>query len=180
MKYKLINQQTKEEYLCQKVVIEGFDYYVSDDKIIQNDYYIDFRTDNDRVEHFKEKDDWVLVGICDSKKVLATNNPNINIPKVVDEVERLAKDYAIKEVGNWYNEIGLSGDKWGDETHLDFKNGYNHSQSTHPFSEEDVIEFNDWQTSLLTSKDSQLLIDKTTKELLQLWKDQRVQTIYFN
>lgn len=29
-KYKLINNQTKEEYLCDKVTIDGFDYYVSD------------------------------------------------------------------------------------------------------------------------------------------------------
>jgi len=30
MKYKLINAQTKEEHLCDKVTIDGFDYYVSD------------------------------------------------------------------------------------------------------------------------------------------------------
>ena len=29
MKYKLINKTTKEEYICEKVVIDGWDYYVS-------------------------------------------------------------------------------------------------------------------------------------------------------
>jgi len=33
MKYRLINKQTGEEHLCDKVTIDGFDYYVSDDKI---------------------------------------------------------------------------------------------------------------------------------------------------
>lgn len=28
MKYKLINNQTKKETLCDKVTIDGFDYYV--------------------------------------------------------------------------------------------------------------------------------------------------------
>lgn len=31
MKSKLINTQTKEEHLCEKVTIDGFEYYVSDD-----------------------------------------------------------------------------------------------------------------------------------------------------
>ena len=31
-KYKLINTTTKEEHLCDKVTIDGFDYYVSDEK----------------------------------------------------------------------------------------------------------------------------------------------------
>jgi hypothetical protein len=33
MKYKLINNKTKEEHLCEKVTIDGFDYYVSNEKI---------------------------------------------------------------------------------------------------------------------------------------------------
>jgi hypothetical protein len=44
---------------------------VSDDEINQGDYYIDFRSDGLKIEHFKTKDDWVLVGICGSKKIIA-------------------------------------------------------------------------------------------------------------
>jgi len=33
MKYKLINKQTGEEHLCNKVTIDGFNYYVSDEKV---------------------------------------------------------------------------------------------------------------------------------------------------
>ena len=32
MKYKLISKTTGEEHLCDKVTIDGFDYYVSDEK----------------------------------------------------------------------------------------------------------------------------------------------------
>ena len=28
MKFKLINRQTNEEYICDKVTIDNFDYYV--------------------------------------------------------------------------------------------------------------------------------------------------------
>jgi hypothetical protein len=31
MKYKLINSVTKIETICDKVTIDGFDYYVSDE-----------------------------------------------------------------------------------------------------------------------------------------------------
>lgn len=126
-----------------------------------------------------------LTDLSECKLVIATNNPTLDIPKVVDEVEKLAKDYAIKEVGNWYNEIGLSGDKWGDETHLDFKNGYNHSQSTHPNSDEDVKDYLNfvednyhYHSDTWHNRDTDEPI--TRDKLLQLWKDQRPQTIYFN
>lgn len=33
-KYKLINLNTKEEQLCDKVTIDGFEYYLSDEKKI--------------------------------------------------------------------------------------------------------------------------------------------------
>lgn len=33
MKYKLINTKTKEEHLCDKVTIGGFEYYISNLKL---------------------------------------------------------------------------------------------------------------------------------------------------
>jgi len=33
MKYKLINLKTKKEHLCDKVTIDGFDYYVNGEEI---------------------------------------------------------------------------------------------------------------------------------------------------
>ena len=41
MKYKLTNKQTNEENLCDKVTIDGFDYYVSGNEIPPNQYFTD-------------------------------------------------------------------------------------------------------------------------------------------
>ena len=38
-KFKLINIDTKEDHLCDKVTRNGFDYYVSDEPILEFDYY---------------------------------------------------------------------------------------------------------------------------------------------
>ena len=61
------------ETLCDKVTIDGFNYYVSDEEIKLNDPI----TDKYRVWFWR--DDCSLLG---RKKVLATNNPNIDIPQV--------------------------------------------------------------------------------------------------
>lgn len=34
--YKLINNKTKKEHVCSKITIDGFDYYVSDEKPIKS------------------------------------------------------------------------------------------------------------------------------------------------
>ena len=38
-KFKLINNKTKEETVCSLVTIDGFEYYVDDNEIIQKDFY---------------------------------------------------------------------------------------------------------------------------------------------
>lgn len=40
MKYKLINNQTKEEHVCEKITIDIYDYYVSDDIINTGDWVL--------------------------------------------------------------------------------------------------------------------------------------------
>ena len=71
--------------------------------------------------------------------------------------------------------------------------GYNKSQETHPFTEEDMIEFDKWKNEkykLLHSEyvdtndyysipDLKSVKKYTTKELLQLWKEQRTKTLYY-
>ena len=77
MKYKLINLETKDEHFCDKVTIDGFDYYVSDKIVNTNDYYI---TSN-RIEQCSCKEEANdLTNNC--KKVIATSNPSIDIPQV--------------------------------------------------------------------------------------------------
>ena len=75
MKYKLINNKTKEEHLCGKITIDGFDYYM---------------TYPEKCCIQKEGKTVMNKGCMERnhcEKVIATNNPNIDIPKVVNEVE---------------------------------------------------------------------------------------------
>ena len=172
MKYKLINKTTGEEHICEKVTIDGFDYYVSDEKRNINDFVL---LDN----IIKELPGYYIIQLLDEtllssadalncKKVIATNNPNIDIPKVVDEVDVLTNTM-----------INLYLEKIKDLTKrffwkAGFKCGYNKSQETHPNSDSDTAEFADWCE---TNYDD--LKPYTTKELLQLWKEQKTKTLYY-
>lgn len=217
MKYKLINKKScskngvlKEgescrfnnnctypnccETICDKVTIDGFNYYVSDGEINQGDYYIDFRTDGNKLEHFKEKDDWVLVGICGSKKVIATNNPNIDIPKVGFKIDltklcyydRRNPDFSIKEeYGYDKEEVEATGNFAKKDCACDncfygrsaLTEQLIKSQETHPFSEEDMIDFAEFY--FREEFNSTMQDCKPSKELLQLWKKQKPKTLYY-
>mgnify|MGYP003520750781 FL=1 len=181
-KYKLINNLTKEETLCDLVTIDEFDYYVNDNEIIQKDFYIDFRSDGNKLEQFKTKEDWVLVGICDSKKVITTNNPNIDMPKIINEFENLAEQDADK--CEYYKHPNSDN---GYYDHVEgFKAGYNKAKETHPFTEQDTIDFTEWTQN----PDNCLYIPKiktwyyktkkySTRELLQIFKELQPKTIFY-
>jgi len=176
MKYRLINKTTNQETICNKVTIEGFDYYVSDEEPTLSDtlnicYYI-FNGTLYKREYSHHKG-------C--KKVIATTNPNIDIPKVVDEVEILAelKYKTIGFVEEW-RELEENNPK-----NEGFKEGYNKSQETHPFSEQDMIDFAEWRDKYLEEL-NQWKVDGskggeqfTTQELLNIWKEQNPKVIYY-
>lgn len=155
--HKLINIKTGESHLCEKVIIDGFDYYANypEKCCIQ-----------------KEGKSLMNKGCMERnhcEKFIATNKPNIDIPKVVDIVEELAYEY--------YSENEHY--KAADAFH--FKNGYNKSQETYPFSEEDVVEFGEiiaWNMVGKTITES--FVKEISKELLQFWKEQKPKTIYFD
>lgn len=180
MKYKLINNQTKEEHLCDKVTIDGFDYYLSDENEITKDFQYVVRITTNRIYKVRIVD--TLLG--SEFIIIATNNPNIDIPKVVDL--KLLK-YKIAEFEY------PTGKKERKHTEQEaFINGWKQclqSQETHPFSEEDMIEFVNW----LTKEDSPYAVmygnqserfatdneDFTIKELLQIWKEQHFKIVYY-
>ena len=170
MKHKLINKQTKEEHICQKVTIDGFDYYVSDTAI---GYRYGISKLYEVVE-IKINYDATLY-----KGIICSTNPNIDIPKVVDEVKVLANLHKVNISEDW--------------SKASFIKGYNKSQETHPFSEEDMIEFANWigeewspngrkecwdSNELNSTHEPKYLVDGT-KELLQIWKEQKPKTIYY-
>ena len=135
MKYKLINSVTKIETICEKVTIDGFDYYVSD---------------------------------AYGKPAIATNNPNIDIPKVVDEL--MYKWELGLKVANKSKTKNKSAMRNG------YVKGYNKSQETHPNSDDDMIEFWIESHKIIMTQPSKSF---TPEELLQIWKEQKPKIVYY-
>jgi hypothetical protein len=196
MKYKLINRITNEKHFCAKVILDGFDYYVN-----EFDYYVSdeqpkrkdccitstnavYQSNQESLNNrlvfidkevinyhevicrviFNDNAVNLPFDISELKKVIATNNAlSIELPKVVDEVEEMAKEVAEIE-GKW----GLDRVR----ARINFLLGYKKSQETHPFSEDDMIEFLEWYKNHL--------VQYPTKDLLEIWKDQQIKTIYYD
>lgn len=163
-KYKLIHTKTKEETICEKVVLDGFDYYVSDEMPNNMDYYyayIEFENKYKIGQRINVSD----AGYKHSKKVICTNNPNIDIPKIVDEETIFANQINQKldyDNGRWYGRI----------------EGYVEAKETYKFTEQDMIEFSEWY--FRGTFNPELHKDfKSTKELLDIWKSQQPITIYY-
>lgn len=160
MKHLLINSKTGEKTLCEKVAVDGFDYYVSDEPIKEGQYQW-FHKHESRKPILKAERD--LANDGHRKLVIATNNPNLDIPKVVDVVEELCKKEGHDTI------LGV-GHIWIE--------GYNKSQETHPYSKEDVLEFVDFVYRSQFDTDGYTQ-DKETEELLQLWEEQRPKKVYY-
>ena len=159
MKTRLIDIKTNEQYLCDKITIDWFDYYVSNKFIEEGDFAVNLNTKQiTQCDGVKGMDSYW-------KKAVATNNSSISIPQVVDKVDQytMAQNYAI-ETKSPNREAHRQG----------FVKGYNKSQETHPFSEEDMIEF---ALYVATAPNAPY---KTAKELLQLFKEQQPKTVYYN
>jgi len=154
MKYKLINRKTGEETLCDKVTIDGFDYYVDTSRIA--------KPHEKFINELISPEQYLLKPI-----IATTNNSNIDIPKVVDEVEMLANieyPFAFGGIGNIENTL---------KNH--FIKGYNKSQETHTNSDENMKLFG----KFCTEYDYRLFGTKSYEELLQLWKEQKPKTLYY-
>ena len=201
MKYKLINKQTNEEHLCDKVTIDGFDYYVSDTAI---GYRYGISKLYEVVE-IKINYDATLY-----KGIICSTNPNIDIPKVVCNIDltklcyydRRNPDFSIKEeYGYDKEEVEATGNFAKKDCACDncfygrsqLTEQLIKSQETHPFSEEDMIEFANWigeewspngrkecwdSNELNSTHEPKYLVDGT-KELLQIWKEQKPKIVYY-
>lgn len=183
MKYLLKNKTTGEEHLCEKVVIDGFEYYITDKitsigekSILQLEGFTPMI-----LTHFEEcEPDY------EGKKIIATNNPNIDLPQVIDEVVYEAYKAVGEDIA--YNDLLVTA--WCD--------GYSKAKEETPFSEEDMLDFLKWvekshywkstdkrfpQTVGLwtTNINGNFPVEqgKTTKELLEIWKQQRPKTIWY-
>lgn len=192
MKYLLKKNNEDKGVLCDKVVIDGFDYYLTGISYVdKGDFF--YNVFNKKIEKSKNNQQayWI-------DKVIATNNPNIDIPKVVDVVEAEAMSYLDRKYSLSYERT-----TWQRLHEKTYAAGFSKSQETHPFSEDDMIAFAEWvglsgrnlfdKTSLIDAEDfdETKLPDYnvwamygqesvTTKKLLQTWEqNHKIKTIYY-
>lgn len=186
MKYKLINSVSKLETLCEKVTIDGFDYYMSDEDIKTNDWY--YWSVTNTIQKAIKDSLGRLPNIGDgSKKIIATTNPNIDLPKMVNEVERLALKTTLHpkilfdELKKCSQNEALLIDEFGEYNIIRYREttgfiiGYNKAKETYQFTEEDIIEFGRYRLQVLGTPYE----NYSTKELFQLWKEQQYKIIYY-
>lgn len=204
MQYKLINLKTKEETICDKVVINGFDYYISNNHIEDGrENFFTYDTLNHKILHISHINYFgnenngrgstsngrasfkTFKGIhsgISHPEVIATSNPNIDIPQIINQVEFLAEEWVFEtNKEKWSNNDDTAGDNFGS-----YKAGYQKSQETHPFSLEDMVEFAKWIANTKLYGFSKQLYEamlvnevKTVEELIEIWRNQRLKTIYY-
>lgn len=169
MKYKLVNNVTKEETICDKVTVDGFDYYVSDEQATEGFYgYINFQGGDIKKIGKYFGDDW--------KKVIVTNNPNIDIPKVVDPIEILLENY--------YSHKDDADDRVFYDTQV--REIIKEYQETLSNSNEDIIEFAKWIADTKLHGYCKQLYEarirhkvSTVNELIKIWKEQQIKVLYY-
>ena len=207
MKAELRNKNKEGFFICDEIELRGFKYYINFDEI--TDYYLYKQGFLDGTVKTREEFDsaeWELDRLTHSDKayidrsvsgvnaqngfrgvykLIATTNPNIDAPKVIDEVEELANKeypYPIEHNEFTHNEVLRAMKK------LCFRKGYNKHAETHPNSDFDMCEFAEWNelsgwhfngTTKNWWSDIYPALFPTTKELLQLWKSKQLQVIYF-
>lgn len=169
MKYKLVNHNTKEETICDKVTVDKFDYYVSDEQATEGFYgYINFQGGDIKKIGKYFGDDW--------KKVIVTNNPNIDIPKVLP-----------------INHCECNLTLYPDQKEICKDICDNKYQETYTFTEQDMINFVEWyETSQevyefwrknrvgIDMNNSHIVkIKENIRKLLQIWKDQQPKIVYY-
>lgn len=101
-------------------------------------------------------------------KVIATNNPNIDIPKVIDEVDNIIKNAFYDKKGD-FKRSTIGADDWINGLKL----GYNKAKETYQFTEEDMIEFAQYVLDNISYNNDKL------EEMLFTWKKQQLKTIYY-
>ncbi len=171
MKYKLINQKTGEEHLCEKVTVEKFDYYVGNAAINDIFAYNTKFKEVQKIHSVPQDVDFEIWGKI-FKKVIATTNPNIDIPKVMD----ITLSKIITRI-----EYPIENTNYPIAEAVGFQKGYSKSQETHPFSEDDMIEFLKFYKSyiLMLKAEKWENLEVTEEKLLEVWKNQRTTVLYY-
>jgi hypothetical protein len=175
-KFKLINNKTKEEAICGKVTIDGFDYYVSDTyvkKLNPDDKYNTIVENPRRIVQYSKH-----IQDTTSIVIIATNNPNFDIPKVVDEIEELkSKWYYTQEEDRSEAFVFQYSGVIDDALEAGIILGYDKAKETYKYTEEDLISFAYFY--FIEEFNSTMQSSKSTEKLLSMWKEQQITTIFY-
>lgn len=181
-KYKLINTQTKKEHLCDKVTIDGFDYYVSKETPTHEDckegvtkLVWGINVFNSIYTYYRKGEVGMLFDknrANEYKRIIACNNPNIDIPKIVDEVDVINIAEKILKSHPDFEAEGMN--EYQNGRFNGIIEGYNKSQETHPFSEENIKSF---ATHFYTRRLQG--IEETIDSSLKVWKEQQPKIVYY-
>lgn len=177
MTYKLINRKTGEEHICSKETVNGFDFYIGGVIKDINESNVWDTTDSG-FHPFLKSIGSTRFAIDEFEKgnflkVIATNDPSKEIPQVVDVAKKLAL-----EVNDCIEMPDKKYDR--DEYYLvkNFIDGYNDSQQTHPYSDDDMKKFVIFCFDAVDDSSGKY-VNKTNQELLEMWKEERIKTIYY-
>lgn len=130
--YKLINDSTKEEHICNKVIIDGFDYYTSVN--IQGQQELNYNYGLNKIQRLERdyeihSSEW---NFC--REIIATNNTSIDLPQIevhydYDELgELMLKDGVIefeKKHGYSLPIFGKGEKPYGDYLYFSFYEVFN-------------------------------------------------------
>ena len=192
--YKLINNITKEETICSLITIDGFDYYVNTEKeqvVLGKKYY---ESDNNIPIYSFTKE--TLPEQYYLNSVVATNNLNIDIPKVIENIE--IYEYAESLSKSLYNEERHKDNSIKSLFSVACQSGYKKAKETYQYTEKDLEEFYIWKNEnrwfnfengkwnysfehgiSISTEQYEKNYRKTTKELLDMFKEQQIKVLYY-
>lgn len=157
MKYKVKNTVTGEETICEKVVLDGYDFYYTKEFPKNGDYGLTKLNTITKIGYAFE------FGLY--KKVIATTNKSLDLPMVIDEVKNIVEELMTIKT-NQNNRIDLNA----------FANGVIHgwlrAKEAYSFTKEDLINFKQ-QAPLILEQ----LNGASDSELFDIWQEQRTKTI---
>lgn len=113
---------------------------------------------------------------------LETNNKNIDISKLVDNVEVLAKIHAESAWGDYYNNLSeISGVlSVGEISQKDYISGYNKAKETYQYTKKDMIDLINSLKDYTRESDNILGHDeRDAEEFLKLWEESKIITLYY-
>ena len=169
MNYIVKNITTGKEIICTKTPIDGFDYYSSFIADMLPDTKYKTIVENSRriieyTRHIQSTD----------KSIICTNNPNIDLPQIIDEAVGLAEQIVGQR--NIDDAVIIYTEAW-------FEIGYNESKSKRPFSESDMLDFlsfveNNYYYNSGCWCDCETDRSIQRKDILKLFKEQQSKIIF--